>query len=367
MATVEIPSFSTPQEEIQYWKKRLEEKQQEMDELETSFNEYQDFSKQLEEEMESELKAYEKKYNEIQSQHVRLKNDYEKTLDKLNEHSRESSRLITSLQDEVTKLQTLKQSLMVDKRKLEQDNDYLERRERASDASVHDLSDKLNKVMEENVWMQSELEESKQIADETIQRLRDDIRDLRNELTVRERKPSILNRSANSASSYTSEKSKRENPMSNNIPRPMKSQRQKAEDTASSSARAASLVVVSDLINLVSDLEAKIANYRKPNGGYGDNNSGGSNSSMNSINSFASSPTKLPSPTSPVLKHSNSFSNIKDIPLTVNFFDASNNHNSSSSSSSNNGGTGLFNNTSTGNNNIINSTTSIIDDANVPT
>jgi len=333
-----------------------------MDELETSFNEYQDFSKQLEEEMESELKAYEKKYNEIQSQHVRLKNDYEKTMDKLNEHSRESSRLIASLQDEVTKLQTIKQSLMVDKRKLEQDNDYLERRERASDASVHDLSDKLNKVMEENVWMQSELEESKQIADETIQRLRDDIRDLRNELSVRERKPSILNRSANSSSSYTSsEKSKRENPMSNNIPRPMKSQRQKAEDTASSSARAASLVVVSDLINLVTDLEAKIANYRKPiSSGYGDNNSGGSNSSLNSMNSFASSPTKLASPTSPVLKHSNSFSNIKDIPITVNFFDSTNNSNSSNSNS-------IFTNSSS---NISSTTvTTIVDDTttNVPT
>ncbi|EGC34948.1 hypothetical protein DICPUDRAFT_55455 [Dictyostelium purpureum] len=269
MASTEIPIFTTPQEEIQYWKKRLEEKQQDMDDLETSFNEFQDFSKQLEEEMEEELRLCEKKCSDLQSQHARLKNDHETVLDKLNTSNRESSKLINSLQDEVTKLQAIKQTLTEDKRKLEQENDSLERRERASSASVQDLSDKLDKVMEENVWMQSELEESKQIADETIQRLRDDIRDLRLEISVRERKPTLKSSSSSSTEKPNSINTKRENPISFNIPRAQKSQRQKTEDTASSS-RAGSLLVVTELINLVSDLENRISNFRlKPSNSNG--------------------------------------------------------------------------------------------------
>ncbi|KAM9973007.1 hypothetical protein ACTFIR_012378 [Dictyostelium discoideum] len=296
MASTEIPIFTTPQEEIQYWKKRVEDKQQEMDDLETTFTEFQDFSKQLEEEMEDELRICEKKCADLASLYARLKNDHETIVDKLNTTNKESSKLINSLQDEVTKLQTTKQSLLEDKRRLEQDNDSLERRERNSSASVIDLSDKLDRVMEENVWMQSELEESKQVADETIQRLRDDIRDLRHELSVRERKPSSASNSINGKSN--GEKSiniKRENPTAYNIPRAQKSQRQRTEDTASSS-RASSLVVVNDLINLVTDLETRISNFKiKSNGG-----------------NVSSNGQEIGTPTSPVLKHQNSFTNLSD-------------------------------------------------------
>eukprot|EP01132_Coremiostelium_polycephalum_P002006 gene2006-2468_t len=310
MSTTEVPAFSTPQEEIQYWKKRLEDKQQELDELETNFTEYQEFSKQLEEEMEGELKACEKKYAEVQSQHARLKNDHESLLEKFNQMSRESTKLTNSLQDEVQKLQTIKQTLMEDKRRLEQENDSLERRERASMASANYLTEKLDIVMEENVWIQSELEESKQTADETIQRLRDDIRDLKHELSVRERKPNILIKQASSSTTTTTEKSKRENPMAYNIPRPQKSQRLKADDTPSS--RAGSLVVVSELINLVTDLESRISSFRQSR-----------QTTSNSISSPSDS-----TPISPILKSSNSLSNFKDF-LPINNNNNNNNNNSS--------------------------------------
>ncbi|EGG16610.1 Lis-interacting protein [Cavenderia fasciculata] len=188
----DTPSFATPQEEVMYWKKCLEDKQQEVDDLEQNFNEYQEFSKQLEEEMETELRACEKKHTDLVSQHARLKNDYENIQDKLNGVSRESSSLIASLQDEVDKLKHFKQSLLGDKRKLEQENDTLERRERASSASVQDLSEKLDRVMEENVWMQSELEESKQNADETIQRLREEMRELKQDISVKDNKKILI-------------------------------------------------------------------------------------------------------------------------------------------------------------------------------
>ncbi len=39
-----------------------------------------------------------------------------------------------------------------------------------------DLQERLEKVMEENVWLQSELDEHRIQSDESIQRLRDEIR-----------------------------------------------------------------------------------------------------------------------------------------------------------------------------------------------
>jgi septal ring factor EnvC (AmiA/AmiB activator) len=72
--------FATQAEEIAYLKKMLEDKQQEVDEVESSFSEFQEFSKQLEEEMEQELKANEKKYAELLSQHKRLKEEHENTV-----------------------------------------------------------------------------------------------------------------------------------------------------------------------------------------------------------------------------------------------------------------------------------------------
>lgn len=42
--------------------------------------------------------------------------------------------------------------------------------------SVGDLQDRLERVMEENVWLQTELDEQKIQTDEQSQRLRDEIR-----------------------------------------------------------------------------------------------------------------------------------------------------------------------------------------------
>ncbi|KYQ93543.1 Lis-interacting protein [Tieghemostelium lacteum] len=304
--SMEIPKFNSPQEEIAFWKKQVEDKQQDLDSLENNFTEYQEFSKQLEEEMERELKACEKKYADMQSQHMRLKNDHENILDKLNGVSKESSKLITNLQDEISKLQTTKQTLLEERRKLEQENDYLERRERASSASINDLTEKLDRVVEENVWMQSELEESKEAADETIQRLRDDIRDLRQELSVRERRKTTSIQGLLSKPP-TTEKSKRENPLSMNIPRPTKSQRNRVEDNATSK-RSGSLVIVQDLINMVSDLENKISNFKGQK-------SIVSSSPSPSSNSLTSSSITDPNllATSPLFKSSNSLSNFSDI------------------------------------------------------
>eukprot|EP01112_Ceratiomyxa_fruticulosa_P021549 TRINITY_DN761_c0_g1_i1.p1 TRINITY_DN761_c0_g1~~TRINITY_DN761_c0_g1_i1.p1 ORF type:complete len:379 (+),score=106.95 TRINITY_DN761_c0_g1_i1:239-1375(+) len=195
----QAPAFSTSAEEIAYWKGKLEEKQLEYDELEASFSEFQEFSKQLEEELEQDSTAAEKRHAELLASHSRLKADMEVLQEKHAKVLRESSAQIHTLQEEVQKYIHLKNELQSDVRRLEQENDTLERRERQASATNQDLSERLDKAIEENVWLQSELDEQKTLSLETIQRLREEIRDLKLEMSInQERYGTVINSSNNS-------------------------------------------------------------------------------------------------------------------------------------------------------------------------
>lgn len=254
--------FATPAEEIAHLKKLLEDKQQEVDEVESSFSEFQEFSKQLEEEMEQELKGSEKKYSELLSQHKRLKEEHENTVEKAARTSKESSQLINSLQEELSRVTQSRNVLQQNIRKLEQENDTLEQRERVLTVSVSDLQDRLERVMEENVWLQSELDEHKIQSDEQSQRLRDEIRDLKLEISIMERK--------NASKEQIQPKLKREHSQKANVnetgegkPRPSKSARRSQQGVATApNIGAAAISMVSDMLNLVKDLEVRIATYR---------------------------------------------------------------------------------------------------------
>lgn len=254
-------TFSTPQEEVTFLRKALEDKQQEVDELENNFADFQQFSKQLEDEMEQELQATEKKHAEMESKYKRLRDDYEKLMDKSSTQSKESSLLISTLQEELNKVTQQRNSLQKDLRRLEQENDTLERRERMLTTSVADMQERLEKVMEENVWVQSELDEQSAQADESVQRLRDEIRDLKLEIAIMEQKKSSTPRGETSMPS----------PVKLEIPiptitietptRPPKSPRRNP-GTPSSNAPPLAIGMVSDMLNLVKELEVRIASYK---------------------------------------------------------------------------------------------------------
>lgn len=274
--------FTTPLEEIQHLKKLLEDKQQELDEVESSFSEFQEFSKQLEEEMEQELQAAEKKYSDLLNQHKRLKEEHENTVERMVRSSKESSTLINSLQEELARITQTKNICQQNVRKLEQENDTLEQRERVLTVSVGDLQDRLERVMEENVWLQSELDDHRIQSDEQTQRLRDEIRDLKLEI-------SILERKHNTKHEHSHPKLKREHSTQNQSdnkeggegkPRPSKSPRRTQQQqqqhhtlphphphshplpNTAPNIGAAAISMVSDMLNLVKDLEVRIATYR---------------------------------------------------------------------------------------------------------
>jgi len=132
--------------------------------------------------------------------------------------------------------------------------------------SVGDLQDRLERVMEENVWLQSELDEHRIQSDEISQRLRDEIRDLKLEISIMERNQA--------PKEHTNFKLKREHSTKESDikdggegkPRPSKSARRSHHPPAGAPTApnigAAAISMVSDMLNLVKDLEVRIATYR---------------------------------------------------------------------------------------------------------
>lgn len=238
----EPASFKSPQEEIAFLRKVLEDKQQELDEADRNFADFQQFSKQLEDEMEQELQASEKKFADLESKYKRLKDEYERLVDKSSKQSKEQSLLISTLQEELNKVTQQRNSMQKDLRRLEQENDGLEQRERMLSTSVADLQERLEKVMEENVWVQTELDEHNAQANESAQRLRDEIRDLKLEIAIMEKKGKPEASPGKRDALFIPEG--------------------KRMRSGSNAAPPAAMSMVSDMLNLVKELEVRIASYK---------------------------------------------------------------------------------------------------------
>jgi len=176
--------FSSPQEEAEYWRRKYEDKDKELEELEETFTDFQQSSKELESELERELQTTEKKLKDINSQYHRLKGEQEEMSEKSRRSADDAGKKIHNLQDDLEAVRKSNKEFRRDKQRLEQENDELERRVRVAEASLHDLSEKLNKTLEENAWLQTELEDRTNRSQETIQRLKDEIRDLQLEITI---------------------------------------------------------------------------------------------------------------------------------------------------------------------------------------
>jgi hypothetical protein len=98
------------------------------------------------------------------------------------------------LQEELAKIKAVKEEMQKYIRELEQKNDDLERTNRCAMFSLGEFETKLNEALERNAILESELDEKDELA-ETVQRLRDEARDLKQELAVRQHKhrDSIVN------------------------------------------------------------------------------------------------------------------------------------------------------------------------------
>ncbi|KAK1164907.1 hypothetical protein AOXY_G15333 [Acipenser oxyrinchus oxyrinchus] len=185
--------FSSMEEEIAYWKGQAEKYKQSSEESQEELQEFQQMSRDYEAELETELKQYEGRNRELLSENNRLRMELETFREKLEAQHSDAYLRISTLEGDLTQTTAIKDQLQKYIRELEQANDDLERAKRATIMSLVDFEQRMNHVIERNAFLESELDE-KETLQVSVQRLKDEARDLRQELVVQEkqeRRPSL--------------------------------------------------------------------------------------------------------------------------------------------------------------------------------
>ena len=85
----EAPKFSSPAEEIEYWKVKARGFEQQAREVKEEFEEFQEGSKELEQELEAQLEQAEKSVKEFKSLANRLQIENDSLKDKLEQCNKE--------------------------------------------------------------------------------------------------------------------------------------------------------------------------------------------------------------------------------------------------------------------------------------
>uniref|UniRef100_A0A3B3ZWC9 NUDE domain-containing protein n=1 Tax=Periophthalmus magnuspinnatus TaxID=409849 RepID=A0A3B3ZWC9_9GOBI len=186
MDTEMIPKFSTKDEEVDYWKTQALKYKKCCQEAQEELLEFQEGSRELEAELEAQLGQAEHRLRDLQSENERLKNEVSSLKEKLEQQYAQSYKQISMLEDDLGQTRSIKEQLHKYVRELEQANDDLERAKRATIVSLEDFESRLNQAIERNAFLESELDEKESLL-VSVQRLKDEARDLRQELAVRER------------------------------------------------------------------------------------------------------------------------------------------------------------------------------------
>jgi len=178
-----VPDFSSPAEEAAFWKEKAAELSAEIKEAKEEFTEFQEGSRELEAELEAQLEQAEGKIKEYRSLSNRLHMDNDELKAKLEQCHKEYAFQINELQTELVEIKSIKDELHKYVRTLEQQNDDLERAKRSTLASLEDFEVKMNATIERNAFLESELDEKESLK-AAVQRLKDETRDLRQELRI---------------------------------------------------------------------------------------------------------------------------------------------------------------------------------------
>ncbi|XP_030264199.1 nuclear distribution protein nudE homolog 1-like [Sparus aurata] len=196
MGDPEPPEFGSLEEELEYWKEQAAQHQQSAEEAQEELQEFQQMSRDYEVELETELKQCETRNRELVAANNRLRMEVENYKEKYETQHSEAYRQISTLEGDLAETTAVRDQLHKYIRELEQANDDLERTKRATIMSLEDFEQRMNQVIERNAFLESELDEKENLL-ESVQRLKDEARDLRQELAVQqkqqvqERKPSL--------------------------------------------------------------------------------------------------------------------------------------------------------------------------------
>ncbi|XP_042778827.1 nuclear distribution protein nudE homolog 1 isoform X2 [Panthera leo] len=179
-------TFSSEEEEASYWKDLAMTYKQRAENTQEELREFQEGSREYEAELETQLQQIETRNRDLLSENNRLRLELETIKDKFETQHSEGHRQISALEDDLAQTKAIKDQLQKYIRELEQANDDLERAKRATIMSLEDFEQRLNQAIERNAFLESELDEKENLL-ESVQRLKDEARDLRQELAVQQK------------------------------------------------------------------------------------------------------------------------------------------------------------------------------------
>lgn len=178
-------AFGGAEEEAAFYRELAEKYRLKLQETQLELEEFQASSRDLEAELEAQLQQYEKSNGELRSLAGKLQQENDSLQERLSRAQYESQRQISELQSQLADVTASREKMCSYIRELEQSNDDLERAKRATVASLEEFEAKLNSAIERNAFLENELDEKEELGF-MVQRLKDEARDLRQELQIQQ-------------------------------------------------------------------------------------------------------------------------------------------------------------------------------------
>ncbi|KAI0756666.1 hypothetical protein C8Q80DRAFT_1090112 [Daedaleopsis nitida] len=175
-----INGFSSPGTD---WKAKYYEVADMLDQTRAELDDFHHSSKELEEELERELERTEKAQQELKVKVARAEQERDDWKAKFMHLQTTHNSTTSSLQRELDTLRQEHQRIKIQLRELEMGNDDLERNERAISSSLADAEQKYSRTLEEKILLEEELFQKANVEQE-CQRLKDELRDANEEVTI---------------------------------------------------------------------------------------------------------------------------------------------------------------------------------------
>ncbi|XP_063171058.1 nuclear distribution protein nudE homolog 1 isoform X2 [Candoia aspera] len=186
MSDPEGRTFNSAEEEKSYWKELSAKYKQCAESAQEELHEFQEGSREYEAELEMQLQQLESRNRDLLSENSRLQMEVESVKEKLASQHATGHQQVSALEEELAQARASRDQLQRYIRELEQGNDDLERAKRATITTLEDFEQRLNQAIERNAFLESELDEKESLL-ESVQRLKDEARDLRQELAVQQK------------------------------------------------------------------------------------------------------------------------------------------------------------------------------------
>ncbi|OAQ27307.1 hypothetical protein K457DRAFT_60463, partial [Linnemannia elongata AG-77] len=273
--TALINSFSSAADELEYYKNLARKNEDELLETRAMLEDFQLSSRELEDELEKEIDSTERRYNEIRIRNEAMKQEVEDWKEKYHQAVKESNANINQLSRQLEVLKQQTAEFIKTRRELEQENDHLERTERAATWSMQEITTKYDAAVERVAILENEVSTKASLSEE-VQRLKDELRDTNVELEImKANQKAGLDRSNNNFSSYNGSTSSL---VEGQSPRPsigsnyeaMPSLRARLANNIKAAAGGAAgpapghnpVQVVQDMVGRVKSLEARLVSCR---------------------------------------------------------------------------------------------------------